>query len=1062
MIQKQTSVRLVQVIFFFTCFQLNVFLAAGQTPGASQAQSSETLEKARKFRQNNNLADLHASLACYETAIADARQSHNSTNLGRLYFEAGQVYFQCGKVDSALERLGLALEQYQAVNDKTTQARILNYLGSIHIFRGEFQPGIENFNQGLKLCRELNETVGIAYVLVNLATAHQGVGNYQVAIDCLAEALMIRKQVGDLRGQAIVLYSLGTLRLEQDETAIAIEYFSQALDLHRADLKDPGGKAIVLTGLSTAFWKAERYEASLKYAEEALAIFQQIGDQKGKIQLLITMGSVALKYGEYQKAFNLANQALELAEQTSDVQSLMYLYQLLGNYYVSVADLEKSIQYYQDSLRYAQKLNNVVQQGILMSSIGSVYFRQQQYPAAQRAHQQAVELLRKTGNRLNLGQTLQNLGAALHQQGRLDEALVALDEARSLLQAIEYNSGLSGVYVEIGQVKLAAHKSDEAYAAFQAALHIARKANDNYLEAHVCFCLAKLERSRQNFDEAVHLIEEAIAKAEYARGNINDPFQRATFFSQVQEFFDVYLLILIDQYHQHPSPAVLVKAFQVHEQGHSRSLLDSLSNQKGSDRLADSSLLGQDINLRNQIAFKCARLTELLNQTHTADQERQLKSELEELLTRHQQLKEDLRQSRDVKTAAIAPVPLDLKDLQARLDSETVLVKYAMTREKTFVWVVDRESFRMVELADRATLTPLIERVHLAYSQSDQSRNLTKLNQKSVLESQSPVWNLSRQLLDPIRPFLRQKLLIIPADSMFSIPFGILPVSDATNPNQTHYFIELQEISILPSTSLMKYFKPTPLNADSIEHIAVFADPVFSLNDTRMKAISRNINQKHGSSQRTLILGRDDSTKPIQTTEPLTINRLPWTEKEAQRIQRFARNRKVLVKSGADATLSALQALDLEELQILHFATHGLVDQNHPDLSALILSLVDKDGNSMDGFLRGADIVNLRLKTELVVLSACHTGTGKEIPGEGILSLTRNFLMAGSQRVVYTLWAVNDQATTHLMERFYFHLLKEKRTPADALRKAQLDMLRTERWKDPYYWAAFQIQGAMN
>lgn len=175
-IQKQTVIRLFQVIFFFTCFQLNIFLAAGQAPETPRAQSPEALEKARKFRQNNNLADLHASLACYETAIADANQSHNSADLGRLYFEAGQVYFQCGKVDSALERLGLALKQYQAVNNKTTQAQIFNYLGSIHIFRGEFQPGIENFNQGLKLCRELNETVGIAYVLVNLATAHQGRG----------------------------------------------------------------------------------------------------------------------------------------------------------------------------------------------------------------------------------------------------------------------------------------------------------------------------------------------------------------------------------------------------------------------------------------------------------------------------------------------------------------------------------------------------------------------------------------------------------------------------------------------------------------------------------------------------------------------------------------------------------------------------------------------------------------------------------------------------------------------------------------------------------------------
>jgi len=150
---------------------------------------------------------------------------------------------------------------------------------------------------------------------------------------------------------------------------------------------------------------------------------------------------------------------------------------------------------------------------------------------------------------------------------------------------------------------------------------------------------------------------------------------------------------------------------------------------------------------------------------------------------------------------------------------------------------------------------------------------------------------------------------------------------------------------------------------------------------------------------------------------------------------------------------------DLRRYRILHFATHGSLDSLHPELSGIVLSLVDKDGTPVDGFLRLHEIYNLDLDAALVVLSACRTALGKEVHGEGLIGLTRGFMYAGAARVVSSVWNVDDRASAQLMARFYEAMVAKKLAPASALRDAQLSMLREPRWANPHYWAAFGLHG---
>src|SRR5262249_5846993 len=149
---------------------------------------------------------------------------------------------------------------------------------------------------------------------------------------------------------------------------------------------------------------------------------------------------------------------------------------------------------------------------------------------------------------------------------------------------------------------------------------------------------------------------------------------------------------------------------------------------------------------------------------------------------------------------------------------------------------------------------------------------------------------------------------------------------------------------------------------------------------------------------------------------------------------------------------------ELEPYRIIHFATHGIIDARHPEMSGLILSLVNERGQPQDGYLRLGDIYKLRLSADLVVLSACNSALGKRLESEGIIGLPRGFLYAGGHSVIASLWKVDDEAGADFMKGFYARI-KRGESPSSALRGAQVEMSQGHRWPEPFYWAAFVLQG---
>jgi CHAT domain-containing protein len=258
------------------------------------------------------------------------------------------------------------------------------------------------------------------------------------------------------------------------------------------------------------------------------------------------------------------------------------------------------------------------------------------------------------------------------------------------------------------------------------------------------------------------------------------------------------------------------------------------------------------------------------------------------------------------------------------------------------------------------------------------------------------------------------------------------------------------EIVHLPSASALAVLRRELAGRKpAAKTVAVLADPVFSADDARVKSgaktqtgqeapsdLTRSINDVRGELRR-LLLTRDEAEAMLSVT----------TRTDGFGALDFRANR-------ATATGD-----ELSGYRIVHFATHGLLNSEHPELSGIVLSLVDERGQPQDGFLRLHEIFNLRLPAELVVLSACQTALGKEVKGEGLVGLTRGFMYAGAARVVASLWQVDDAATAELMKRFYRRMLKDGMRPAAALRAAQIEMWKKKHWQSPFYWGGFTLQG---
>lgn len=511
------------------------------------------------------------------------------------------------------------------------------------------------------------------------------------------------------------------------------------------------------------------------------------------------------------------------------------------------------------------------------------------------------------------------------------------------------------------------------------------------------------------------------------------------------------------------------------ERSRARSLIEMLAEARVDLRRgADSALVEQANHLERSLDAKAEYQMRVLSGTHSKYDRDEIDKEIRELKRQYDQVQSRIREQSPLFLTLSQPKLLRLQDIQTELKDDSLLLEYSLGQERSFLWAITSNSFASYELPGRATLESEAREVYGLLTARQPQIGETQLQHddrvaKSDLLYWSRVSKLSQMLLDPVASQLGKKRLIIVADGALQyIPFETLPISSPSRntnsdallnqrlPEIVATLVTEHEVVYLQSASMLAALqRKKELPKSRQKEIVILADPVFTQDDPRVTAKARQT--------ATPVIPETELRRSLRDIDgqngEVNFSRLPSTLQEAKMIVNAAPSGATEVITGFQADKPSAMNAALGQARILHFATHGIINDEHPELSGIVLSLVDQQGDERSGFLRLNDIYKLNLAADLVVLSACRSGLGKQLNGEGFVGLTRGFMSAGSRSVIASLWKVDDEATAELMGHFYDAMLRQGLPPAAALRKAKQTMQSDPNWHHPYHWAGFVLHG---
>jgi CHAT domain-containing protein/tetratricopeptide (TPR) repeat protein len=943
----------------------------------------------------------------------------------------------------AIQRLETSLPLWRATGEKLCEAHTLSLLASTYRRLGQPQQALEYWNRTLEILRPLNEGREEATTLNNIAIVYGDLGEANKSFANYEKVIALWREIGDTYAEAKVQNNLGLAYNLKGEPKKALAQLKQALSLWQK-VGNREQEASTTHNIGAVYEVEGDLEKALEHYSRALSLFRSVKNRAGEAEDLNSIGGLHNFLGDDQKALNYYDQALTLWRLIGNHAREALTLTNIGLTYASLAESHKALEHYDQALSLQREVGDRRNEALTLEKLGDLSASLADPQKALAHYDQALQIRRTIGDRWGEARVLNSTGKLLASLG-------------SLQKALEYHSQALKLYQEIG---------------------------DRRGEARALYGLARAEGARGNLNEARKQIVAALAKVEATRSDVSSEHQRASYLATVENYYEFYIDLLMRFHKAAPGEGFDALALQNSERARARSLLEMLSEshveiRKGADPL----LVEKERTLSEHINAKAQRRIQLFGQKGAEAQIAALNNELNELEAEYEQVQAAIRKASPAYDALTQPQPLALKEIQAQLDQGTMLLEYSLGEERSYVWAVTQNSLKTYELPKRDQIEKAARRVYdllTARSQSKAGENRQQ-KQERIAQTDSQLLNatneLSQMVLSPIGSELGAERLVIVADGALQyVPFAALSVVSSqlsfAQRNRTNNgpkttdngllttyrpLIQDHEIISLPSASALAIQRQALRNRKPAPNaVAVIADPIFSATDERLGALAKTGVTKQvqgdGSANTRLI-------EHLADDSGLIIRRLKFTRQEADQILAEAPRAKSFRAIDFKANRAMATGGELSKYRYVHFATHGYIDTERPELSAIVLSLVDEEGKPQDGFLHAQEIYNLSLPAELVVLSACETGLGKEIKGEGLVGLTQGFMYAGARRVVVSLWNVNDKATAELMARFYRRMLRENKTPAAALRSAQMEMSRQRQWHSPYYWAAFVLQG---
>lgn len=858
----------------------------------------------------------------------------------------------------------------------------------------------------------------------------------------------------------------------------AINKFESARELLRS-LNIPAGEGVTLAALGSIYTLLEQNEKAIEKYEQSLPFFRAGNEKRGEAASLLHLGLIHSKIGKMEEGLGYLNRALPLFQEVNDPQGEVTVLSIIGSLQIYLGKPEEIVGYYNKVLEIS-RANAPRESKAAPPPIRDPIYKMMSLNAIEQPEkvQENLEQLLSVAHSLRVpraeSMVLLILGLIHSAEGKPQKALTYYEPSLPLFRDLHDRVGEGAALFGVCMSHISSGDYQKGFDSCAQALAIHRATGDRHAESLTLKQIAIGERDRGNLAAAQTAIESAIANVESIRTNVVSPALRLTYFAGSQDYYEFYIDLLMRLHKQHPNDGYDGKALQASEHARARALLDTLTEANADIRQGvDAVLLQREREVQRRLNARAQSQMQLLSDRHSEAQAKDIAEEIKTIIKELQQVETEIKRTSPRYAALMQPRPLTLKEIQTQvLDPDTLLLEYSLGEERSYLLAVTSDSITRHELPKRAEIEAASSRFYELLNARNTRVKRETIEQREVRIAQadakipSAAASLSQLVLAPVAGQLgNQRLMIVADGALHFIPFGALPVvsggSTGTNRQRrvTRRLIEDHEIINLPSASTLAVIRGEVAGRNRApKSVMALADPVFMKDDERVKT-SRDkdtFTKVPTPDNRQLVKATEDTGV---ASNGLNVPRLLGTRQEAEQIVGMVPANEPRLALDFAASRDTVTSAELSQYRYVHLSTHGLLNSVHPELSGLVFSLVNEGGEAQDGFLRAHELFNLKLPAEVVVLSACQTGMGKTIRGEGLVSLTRGFMYAGAPRVVVSLWGVSDLGTTELMVRFYQGMLKEGMRPAAALRAAQVSLMNDKRWSSPYYWAPFTLHG---
>jgi CHAT domain-containing protein/Flp pilus assembly protein TadD len=941
--------------------------------------------------------------------------------LTRELLYTGSEHLDGGEIEKAVPVLALAADLAERTGDAGTRAFSQRTLGRLAIARGDVAAAVDHFEKSLKFSESSDDRRDVAKALTSLGNIDRLMGDYAQAESRWSASFDIYLQAGDKLGQAKLLTNLGMLRGAQGDYPGAISKFDESLIIFK-ELNDLPGQSRAVNNLGNLFRLQGDYREAQNRYQAALELSRRANDLEGMANALGNLGSVLMAQDNYLKALEFFQESLALNERIGSVNAqglslsgIARIYAILGNYPQALEHLEKSY-------ALAERMGLKPLMASVLRDIGMVWALQDDMRRALEYYQKSQIVETEIGNLEGMATNLNGIGTAQAALGKKKEARTAFEKSLEIAQQINDRESMLLVLINLADMAEEPEEFERGLDSGRRAMKIATEMGlaEHLWEVH--FVLGRLYRRMNRLDEARTEIESAIAIVEQIRRGLpGEEMAQGAFESMVLPYREMVGILV--------ARGDFATAFEYAERAKGRVLLDVLRQgrtdvsgamtdaERGREKELVARLLQLNRDLRSELTSaepNLDRVAELRTKLGAARLENE--AFLTGLYVAHPQLR--------IERGEMSPIRAsELGTLLTRGGSDAFL-EFVVTEEATYLFVLSRDS--SAGGIDLRVHTVTIPRKEL----EDEVRRFRESLAGRDLTYASAARTLFDKLLRPIEVRLRnaKQICIIPDGPLWELPFQALQPVAGRFLLDRHAIFYAPSITVLRETLATKNVRP---DAGRPAQLLAFGNPVVP---------SAVVSRVQG-------VYRDASLGP-----------LPHAETEVRQIASLygPRDSRVYVRQDAREEVVKSEA---ETFNVLHFATHGILDDQSPLYSRLLLSR--PSSTVEDGVLEAREIMQLDLHADLVVLSACETGRGRVGAGEGLIGISWAFFVAGSPTSVVSQWKVNSASTAELMIEFHRRLRTGRKTGsrAEALRRAALKVRANPDYRHPFYWASFVLVG---